>query len=65
MSHLRYVSIDLKNVVTCACNELDARYDGKNVTLASMIAGVRTINTKKNQPMALSKRKICRGSAGW
>ena len=62
MSHpLHHVSIDLKNVVTCACNELDARYDGKNVTLAGMIAGVRTINTKKNQPMAFVQLEDMQG----
>jgi hypothetical protein len=31
---------------------LDERYDGKNVLLAGMITSVRTINTKKGEPMA-------------
>ncbi len=63
---LHHVGIDLKNVVTCACNELDARYDGKkNVTLAGMIAGVRTINTRRTSRWRLSSWKICRGSARW
>jgi DNA polymerase-3 subunit alpha len=62
MSHpLHHISIDLRNVVTCACNELDARYDGKNVTLVGMIAGVRTINTKKNQPMAFVQLEDMQG----
>jgi DNA polymerase-3 subunit alpha len=53
MSHpLSHVSVDLRNIVSCACNELDERYDGKNVMLAGMIVGVRTINTKKGDQMA-------------
>ena len=53
MSHpLHHVSIDLRSVVTCACNELDNRYDGKNVTMVGMIADVRQIMTKKGQRMA-------------
>ncbi|NJN81221.1 MAG: DNA polymerase III subunit alpha [Caldilineaceae bacterium] len=53
MSHpLQHVSIDLKKIVTCACNELDASYDGKNVLLAGMIESVRTITTKKGDLMA-------------
>ncbi len=53
MSHpLHHLRVDLRNIVTCACNELDERYDGKNVLLAGMIAGIRTINTKKGDPMA-------------
>ena len=53
MSHpLNHVSVDLRNMVSCYCNELDERYNGKNVLLAGMIAGVRTINTKKGDQMA-------------
>ncbi len=39
-------------MTTCSCAELDERYDGKGVTLAGMIAGSRTINTKKGDQMA-------------
>lgn len=53
MSHpLQHLSIDVEQIVTCACNELDERYDGKNVTMIGMIADVRTITTKKGDPMA-------------
>ncbi|MEX1019643.1 MAG: OB-fold nucleic acid binding domain-containing protein, partial [Litorilinea sp.] len=53
MSHpMNLLNVDLQKIVTCACNELDARYDGKHVMLAGMIAGVRAITTKKGDPMA-------------
>ena len=53
VSHpLQNLGIDLKKVVTCACNELDESHDGKNVMLAGMITNIRTINTKKGDPMA-------------
>jgi len=53
VSHpVQQLGIDLRKVVTCACNELDEAYDGKNVVLAGMISGVRTINTKKGDQMA-------------
>jgi DNA polymerase III subunit alpha len=53
MSHpLHHTSVDLRNIVSCACNELDGRFDGKNVTLVGMIADVRQIMTKKGQKMA-------------
>ena len=53
VSHpVQQLGIDLRKVVTCACNELDEAYDGKNVVLAGMISSVRTINTKKGDQMA-------------
>ncbi|MCC6457336.1 MAG: DNA polymerase III subunit alpha [Caldilineaceae bacterium] len=53
MSHpLQALSVDVRNIVTCGCSELDERYDGKNVLLVGMIASVRTINTKKGDQMA-------------
>jgi DNA polymerase-3 subunit alpha len=53
MSHpLQAMSVDIRNIVTCGCAELDERYHEKNVLLAGMIAGVRTINTKKGDQMA-------------
>jgi len=53
VSHpLQNLGIDLKKVVTCACNELDESHDGKSVLLAGMITNIRTINTKKGDPMA-------------
>ncbi|MCC9078438.1 DNA polymerase III subunit alpha [Litorilinea aerophila] len=62
MSHpLQHLEVDLRNLVTCGCNELDARYDGKNVMLAGMIAGVRTITTKKGDPMAFVQLEDLQG----
>ncbi len=53
VSHpLQNLGIDLRKVVSCACNELDESHDGKNVVLAGMITNVRTINTKKGDQMA-------------
>ncbi len=53
MSHpLQAMSVDVRNIVTCGCSELDERYDGKNVLLVGMITSVRTINTKKGDQMA-------------
>ncbi len=62
MSHpLHHLSVDLKNMVTCACNELDVVHDGKNVLLAGMIAGVRTITTKKGDLMAFVQLEDMQG----
>lgn len=53
MSHpLQALTVDVRNIVTCGCSELDESYDGKNVLLVGMIASVRTINTKKGDQMA-------------
>lgn len=53
MSHpMQHISIDLGNIVTCKCGELNETHDGQNVTMAGMIAGARTIITKKGDPMA-------------
>lgn len=53
MSHpMQHLSLDVGKIVTCQCSELDETHDGKNVTMAGMIAGTRTIITKKGDPMA-------------
>lgn len=53
MSHpLHHISVDIRDVISCHCNELDARFDGKHVTLVGMISDVRQIVTKKGQRMA-------------
>ncbi len=62
MSHpLQHLSIDIGTVVTCASNELDERFDGKNVTMAGMIADVRVINTKKGDQMAFVQLEDLQG----
>ena len=51
-----------RKVTTCSCAELDERYDGKGVTLAGIIAGVRTINTKKGDQMAFVQLEDLQGA---
>jgi DNA polymerase-3 subunit alpha len=43
---------DLQGVTTARTGELDSTWNGKGVTLAGLVAGVRTLNTKKGKPMA-------------
>ncbi len=43
---------DLQSVVTARTSEIDAAWNGKGVTLAGLVVGLRTTNTKKGQPMA-------------
>lgn len=43
---------ELQSVISAHTGELDAAWNGKNVTLAGMVAGVRVVTTKKGQPMA-------------
>ena len=43
---------DLQEIVTAHTGELDATWNAKGVTLAGLVAGLRTLNTKKGQPMA-------------
>ena len=53
MSHpLQALSVDVRNIVSCGCSELNEQFDGKNVLLVGMITTVRTINTKKGDQMA-------------
>ena len=52
---------DLKSVVTCSCAELDERYDGKNVALAGLITGIRTLATKKGDQMAFVQLEDLQG----
>ncbi len=49
---LEHKLADLKNIVTARTGELDSAWNGKGITLAGMVAGMRTLNTKKGQPMA-------------
>ena len=63
ISHpLLQIDVDLKKVTTCSCAELDERYDGKGVTLAGIITGVRTINTKKGDAMAFVQLEDLQGA---
>jgi DNA polymerase-3 subunit alpha len=49
---LEHKLADLQNVVTARSGELDMTWNGKGVTLAGIVAGARTVNTKKGQAMA-------------
>ena len=49
---LQHRLADLQSVVTAGAGELDGTWNGKGVTLAGLVAGLRTLNTKKGQPMA-------------
>ncbi len=49
---LEHRLVELQSVVTARTGELDATWNGKGVTLAGLVAGLRTLNTKKGQPMA-------------
>ncbi len=43
---------ELQSVITARTGQLDSAWNGKGVTLAGIVAGIRTLNTKKGQPMA-------------
>lgn len=63
ISHpLQNMGRDLQRVTTCSCAELDERYDGRGATLAGLITSVRTINTKKGDPMAYVMLEDLQGS---
>ncbi len=63
ISHpMQQLNVDLKKSTTCSCAELDERYDGKNVTMAGVITNLRTINTKKGDPMAFVQIEDMQGS---
>ncbi len=49
---LQHRLAELQSIVTARSGELDANWNGKPVALAGMVAGLRTLNTKKGQPMA-------------
>lgn len=49
---LEHKLAELKSIVTARTGELDTNWNGKPITLAGMVAGLRTLNTKKGQPMA-------------
>ena len=44
--------VDLQGVITARTGDLDATWNGKPVTMAGMVAGLRPLNTRKGQAMA-------------
>lgn len=53
---------DIRQSVTCFCNELDESMHGQAVTVAGIISGVRQIFTKKGAPMAFVEIEDIQGA---
>ncbi|RME60276.1 MAG: hypothetical protein D6790_09560, partial [Caldilineae bacterium] len=58
---VQQVGVDLSRFVTCSCAELGEQHHDKNVTLAGMIAGLRTTITKKGDKMAFLQLEDLQG----
>ena len=58
---VQQLNVDLRRFTTCPCPELDERHDGKNVSLAGMLASVRTTVTKKGDKMAFVQLEDMQG----
>ena len=58
---VQQLNVDLSRFTTCPCPELNERHDGKNVTLAGMLASIRTTVTKKGAKMAFVQLEDMQG----
>jgi len=58
---LQQLNVDLSKIVTCSCAELNESYDEQNVTVAGMIASIRTTLTKKSDKMAFVQLEDLQG----
>ena len=58
---LQQLNVDLSKIVTCSCAELNESYDERTVTVAGMIASVRTTLTKKSDKMAFLQLEDLQG----
>lgn len=58
---LQQLSVDLSTIVTCSCAELNDSYDERSVTVAGMIASIRTTLTKKGDKMAFVQLEDLQG----
>ena len=58
---LQQLSVDLSKIVTCSCAELNESYDERTVTVAGMIASIRTTFTKKSDKMAFVQLEDLQG----
>ena len=58
---LEEVAANWQKVVTCSCAELDESYNDRNVVMAGMINSLRTITTKKGDPMAFVQLEDLQG----
>lgn len=59
---LQQLAVDLSDVVTAFCGQIDEEFDGQRVVLAGMCASVRRITTKKGDPMAFVHLEDLHGS---
>nr|HRJ45598.1 OB-fold nucleic acid binding domain-containing protein [Caldilineaceae bacterium] len=58
---LQQLNVDLSKIVTCSCSELNESYDERTVTVAGMIASIRTTLTKKSDKMAFIQLEDLQG----
>ncbi len=58
---LEEVAADWQKVVTCSCAALDETYNDRTVVMAGMINSLRTITTKKGDPMAFVQLEDLQG----
>ena len=58
---VQQLNVDLSQIITCPCPELNERHDGKNVTLVGMLASIRTTVTKKGDKMAFVQLEDMQG----
>ena len=58
---VQQLNVDLSRFTTCPCPELGERHDGRNVTLAGMLASIRTTVTKKGDKMAFVQLEDMQG----
>jgi len=59
---LQQVAVDLDGVVTAFCGQIDEEMAGQKVIIAGMVTWVRTITTKKGEPMAFVGLEDLQGS---
>ncbi len=58
---VQQLNVDLSRFTTCTCAELNERHDGNNVTLAGMLASIRTTVTRKGDKMAFVQLEDMQG----
>ena len=58
---VQQLNVDLSRFTTCPCAELNERHDGKNVTMAGMLASIRTTVTRKGDKMAFVQLEDMQG----
>jgi len=59
---LKRILSNLKESVTATCDQIDESLAGQVVVIAGMVTNVRTITTKKGEPMAFARLEDLHGS---